>query len=162
MFEELDTILAEIEAATDPHVAGPCWGKVQKLLLKSKADKGHLAQIVMGRDVAELRRLLQHLRAGGSGRPPAEAVEAAPTAGDIDAATLKAAMRAFRKRLKLTRLDDESRINVSPITAGRTSQISAIQPPHEFPAEVWQTLAAQGELRPAGQGFYELAEEPPG
>ncbi len=161
MFDELDTILAELRQAGDPHAAGPLWGKVQKLLLKSKASKPHLAQVVMGRDVEELSRLVEHLRAGGSGEPPAEATAAVAPAADVDAATLKAAMRAFRKRLKLTRLDDESRINVSPMTSGRPSAISAILPPREFPGEVWQALVEQGELRDAGRGFFELAEEHP-
>lgn len=158
MFDELDAIVAEIEGADDPHVAAHAWGKAQKMLLRSKADKRHLAQIIMGRDIGELKRLLSHLRSGGAGKPPAEAVKTAPAA-DIDPATLRAAMRAFRKRLKLTRLDDESRINVSPITSGRRSQIDAILPPHEFASEVWAELVRQGELRDAGQGFYELAEE---
>ncbi len=157
MFEELDGVVAEIRAAEDPHVAARAWGKAQKSLLKSKADKSHLAQVIMGRDLEELVRLIQHLRAGGAGKPPEEAPPSAE-AGDVNHATLRAAMRAFRKRLKLTRLDDESRINVSPITAGRKSEIDAIQPPHEYPREVWQELVRRGELRDAGRGFYELVE----
>lgn len=159
MFEELDGIVTEIRAAEDSHVAGRAWGKAQKALMKSKADKKHLAQIIMGRDLDELVRLIEHLRSGGTGRPPEEVAEPAAPAGDIDHATLRSAMRAFRKRLKLTRLDDESRINVSPITAGRKSEITAIQPPHEYPREVWQELVRRGELRDVGRGFYELGQD---
>ena len=72
---------------------------------------------------------------------------------------LKSALKAFRKRLKLTLLDDESKLQSrQPMSAGRKSQIVAIQPPHQFPREVWQELACQGKLKDAGGGFYELVE----
>jgi hypothetical protein len=67
-------------------------------------------------------------------------------------------MKAFRKRLKLTRLDDESRLGSRYVTGGRKSAIAAIMPPREYPREIWDTLVAQGKLRYTGQGFYELVE----
>lgn len=71
---------------------------------------------------------------------------------------LKAAMKAFRKRLKLTRLDDQSRIGVGPFSSGRESGIVAISPPEQFPQAVWDELVRQGKLRRAGQGQYELGQ----
>ena len=71
---------------------------------------------------------------------------------------LKHAMKAFKKRLKLTRLDAESQISGGPLTSGRDSGIVAIQPPNDFPQAVWDELVRQGKLRPAGHGTYELAE----
>ena len=65
-------------------------------------------------------------------------------------------MKAFRKRLKLTRLDDQSRIGVSPLTSGRESGIVAITPPDQFGKAVWEELARQGRLRSVGSGMYEL------
>ena len=79
-------------------------------------------------------------------------------ASAIDAETIKRAMKAFRKRLKLTRLDDESRLGGRYTSAGRHSQIVGILPPHDYPREVWAELVRQGRLRDAGNGFYELAE----
>lgn len=70
---------------------------------------------------------------------------------------LKAALKAFRKRLKLTQLDDQSRIGVGPMSSGRQSGIVAITPPDQFPPAVWEELARQGKLRRAGSGLYELA-----
>ena len=71
---------------------------------------------------------------------------------------LKAAFKAFRKRLKLTRLEADSKISNSPLT-GRRTEIVAIMPPHEYPEEVWKELAKQGKIKYAGQGLYELVEE---
>jgi hypothetical protein len=69
---------------------------------------------------------------------------------------LKKAYKAFKKRLKLMRLDDESRIAGGPLSGGRPSQIVAITPPREFPQAVWDELVRQGKLKKAGQGNYEL------
>ncbi len=71
---------------------------------------------------------------------------------------LKAAMKAFRKRLKLTCLDDQSRIGVGPMSSGRQSGIVGITPPDQFPPSVWDELARQGKLKRSGSGLYELAQ----
>ena len=50
---------------------------------------------------------------------------------------LKKAIKAFKKRLKLTRLDAESKISRRPVTGGQPSGIVAITPPNQFPQAVW-------------------------
>ncbi|MGA2035602.1 MAG: hypothetical protein ABSG68_25415 [Thermoguttaceae bacterium] len=82
----------------------------------------------------------------------------APSPGVPTPQQLKAALKAFRKRLKLTQLDDQSRIGVGPMSSGRPSGIVAIMPPDQFPQEVWDELARQGKLKRVGSGLYELAE----
>jgi hypothetical protein len=72
---------------------------------------------------------------------------------------LKAAFKAFKRRLKLTRLDEESSIAGGPLSGGRGSAIVAITPPNEYPQAVWEELVRQGRLRRAGHGMYELAEQ---
>jgi hypothetical protein len=67
---------------------------------------------------------------------------------------LKRAYKAFKKRLKLTRLDDESGLS----KGSKRSAIAGIQPPSGFPAGVWEELVAQGKLRREGGGTYSLAE----
>ena len=67
-------------------------------------------------------------------------------------------MKAFRKRLKLTRLDEESGLGYGPMTGGKKSSVVAIQPPNQYPPEVWKELAKQGRIKDTGQGFYELVE----
>jgi hypothetical protein len=69
---------------------------------------------------------------------------------------LKTALKAFKKRLKLTCLDDQSRIGVGPMSSGRASGIVAITPPDQFPLAVWEELARQGKLKRSGSGQYEL------
>ena len=69
---------------------------------------------------------------------------------------LKAALKAFKKRLKLTQLDDQSRIGRGPMSGGHASGIMAITPPDQFPSAVWEELARQGKLKSAGSGMYEL------
>ena len=71
---------------------------------------------------------------------------------------LKAALKAFRKRLKLTRLDDQSRIGVGPTSSGRESGIVAISPPDQFPQAVWDELVRQGKLKHWGSGQYALVQ----
>ena len=70
---------------------------------------------------------------------------------------LKRALKAFRKRLKLMRLDDESRIAGGSMSSGAKSGIMAIRPPNQYPKAVWDELVKQGKLRDAGHGLYELA-----
>jgi len=71
---------------------------------------------------------------------------------------LKRALKAFKKRLKLTRLDHESKIGVGPMSSGRPSGIVAITPPNDYPRAVWDALVAQGRLKKASQGQYELVQ----
>ena len=84
--------------------------------------------------------------------------DATPPADKPSSEELKRAFKAFKKRLKLTRLDAESKINANPLSSGRGSGIVAITPPHEFPQAVWDELVRQGRLKKAAQGTYELTE----
>ncbi|MCE9545431.1 MAG: hypothetical protein K8T25_07930 [Planctomycetia bacterium] len=79
-----------------------------------------------------------------------------PTATPPTAEILKRALKAFKKRLKLTKLDVESSLGVGPMSGGRPSGIVAITPPDQYPREVWDALVDQGRLRRAGHGQYEL------
>jgi hypothetical protein len=72
---------------------------------------------------------------------------------------LKAAFKAFKKRLKVIRLDAESNLNFRPTSTGKKSDIVAVTPPGQFAPAIWDELVKQGKLKPAGQGTYELVEE---
>ncbi len=84
--------------------------------------------------------------------------EPTPTPEPPSKEELRLAMKAFRKRLKLTRLDDESRLGYGPMSSGQSSGVVAIRPPDQFPKAVWQELARQGKLRRDGGGLYSLVE----
>ncbi len=68
---------------------------------------------------------------------------------------LKRALKAFKKRLKLTRLDEDSRLGKGACSSG-ASGVCAIQPPNQYPDEVWAELCRQGKLRNSGHGLYEM------
>ena len=84
-----------------------------------------------------------------------------PTPSDPTSPTkkeLKDAFKAFKKRLKVTQLDEDSKMTRRPTTSGGSSAIVAIEPPNQFGKTVWDELVKQGKLKKAGQGMYELAE----
>jgi hypothetical protein len=72
----------------------------------------------------------------------------------FDPAVLKSAFNAFKKRWKLTRLDQESQIGRGPMSSGQKSTIAGIVPPDQFPKEIWDELVRQGKLKRDGSGFY--------
>ena len=80
--------------------------------------------------------------------------DAAPSKED-----LKAAFKAFKKRLKLTRLDAESNLNYRPTSTGKGSGIVAIMPPEQFPQAIWDELVKLGKLKANRHGTYELLDE---
>ncbi len=95
---------------------------------------------------------------GPGASPPGPAAGA----GDPNAPTreqLKSALKAFKKRLKLARLDDDSRLGHGAMSSGGRSGIVSIMPPAQFPPAVWEELVRQGKLRKSGYGMYELASE---
>ena len=79
-----------------------------------------------------------------------------PTAENVAPEVLKSAYNAFKRRWKLTRLDQESQIGRGPMSSGQKSTIAGIVPPDQFPAAVWDELVAKGKLKRAGKGFYSM------
>ena len=59
------------------------------------------------------------------------------------------------ERLKLTQLEEDSRLGHSPLT-GSKNKIVAIQPPVGFGKEIWLELKEKGFLKDDGGGFYQL------
>ena len=78
---------------------------------------------------------------------------------DITPETLRRALKAFKKRLKLTALDYDSNLGKGPFSKGAQG-ICAIMPPNQYPQAVWQELVRQGRLRSSGHGMYELSKGP--
>ena len=69
---------------------------------------------------------------------------------------LKRAMKAFKKRLKLTRLDDESSLGHGSAEKTRGSGIVAVRPPDRYPQEVWDKLVELGKLQEVGSGLFRM------
>jgi hypothetical protein len=82
----------------------------------------------------------------------------APSAAEVPPApeVLKAALKAFKKRLKIMQLDQESRIGRSPMSSGQRSTIDGITAPDQYPRSVWEELVKQGKLKHSLHGMYSL------
>lgn len=82
---------------------------------------------------------------------------ATPAPSSIPEEELKRAFGAFKKRLKLTKLDQESKLGAGrPMTSGKKSDVMGIIPPNQFPRAVWDELAKRGQLKDMGGGFFSL------
>jgi len=80
--------------------------------------------------------------------------------GSLTKETLHRAIKALKKRLKLTRLDDESRLGHDPMSQGHRSGGVAVKPPEQYPEEVWRALEAIGRVRIDRHGLVELIAQP--
>ena len=155
---ELIALVQELRAFDDPRRASTQWKAALNLLRKTDLDPNHVANVVAGRNLKALEEMVAQLATGSP--PPAtdDALRKPPPGFTED--DLAAAMKAFRKRLKLTRLDDESKINSrNPLSKGQPSKIDEIMPTFDWPREVWETLVKRGKLRATGRGFYQLTDE---
>lgn len=147
---KLEELAAAIRGYADPRRAGDEWKQVYRLLQKADLPSGRVTGVVGMRDVARLAELIDELRSPAQAPPPPP--EAPP------AEVCRKALQAFRKRLDLTTLDEESKLGHSPLTKGAGHSVAAIIPPDEWPEAVWQELVRQGKLRNIGHGFYELGK----
>lgn len=147
--QKLRQMVGEIGKTTAPGPQQAAWDLVGRLLARMPVDAGEAGRICDQKDLAGLDAMVARLE-----RPAAAPAPSGPT---IPEEELDRALKAFKKRLKLMRLAEESKLGGRQLTGGRKSEIDAIIPPDEFPYEVWQALAASGRLKSAGQGFYALA-----
>ena len=95
-------------------------------------------------------------------RPEPQIVERNPD-GSFTKETLQRAIKALKKRLKATRLDDESRLGHDAMTRGGRSGIVGVALPKQYPPEVWQELVEKGRIREVGRGSgtFEIVEQSP-
>jgi hypothetical protein len=143
---KLDELLTAINAFDDPRRASAEWKHVFKTLEKADLLTPQAKHIIGMRDVENLTAMIEQLRS------PEPITEGEP----IDEAELKRAFKAFRKRLTVTSLDDESKLGRSPLTQGTRNSAPTVTPPIEWPNEVWMQLVRQGKLRYIGHGLYGL------
>lgn len=127
------------------------WELVASLLARTPVDQTALKAAVKAQDAAALDAIVAQLE----NPAPKPAPPTAPIP-DFSHDDKTAALRAFKKRLKLQRLSDESRLGGRYTSGGRASNIDAITPPLDFPPEIWQALVADKRLVDTGQGFYAL------
>ncbi len=111
---------------------GSAWDDALQSLDKVRGDYPDVTAAIEARDASALQAIIDQWAAGERKRPM------------HDKAVLKSALRAFRKRLGSTRLDDESTVGGGPMSAGRASEISGVTPPSTYPEEIWKELVRLG------------------
>lgn len=176
MLDQARSLLNSVSSDPTGPSSGPAWKSLHTLLKKAPCDQMRLARYVAERNVPAMQKLLDDVAAAPPPTPrgapgaagdgtDASAARSAPRPEIIVRAEkptpqqLKTALAAFKKRLKLTRLDQESRLGRSPLTGGAKSPVIAILPPNIYPRTYWEELEKQGQIRNTGGGFYELVEK---
>jgi hypothetical protein len=135
-------VVARLEAGAD------AWEEARKAFAAARETEDvELYVAIEERDLDALRRIVREWASGER------------TLATHDREVLKRALKAFRQRLKLFRLDAESTVGRGPMSSGRESSIVGVRAPDTYPQEVWDELVRQKRLKDAGNGVYEL---PPG
>ena len=145
--QKLRQLHTEIAESGDGLKIVDAWGVVARLLPRATTDPAEAQRILEAQDAEGLGRLIDAIE---NPAPKASGDDFA----DVTHDDKKAALRAFHKRLKLARLNDESKLGGRYTSGGKTSKIDAVEAPREFPERVWKALVADGTLRDTGGGFY--------
>ena len=145
--QKLRQLHADIVAAKDGFKIVDAWAMAERLLLRLPVDLNEASRVLQAKDAEGLLALIEGLES-----PPRPAASAPLPEFHHD--DLAAAMRAFKKRLKLVRLNEESKLGGRYTSGGRTSKADAIEPPSGFDPLIWKALARDGKLTDTGGGFY--------
>jgi len=151
MFEPNTSLLSRylevcvVELEKDPANVD-IWTRARNALGVTPGTDPDLAAAIDASDYAKLRAIVEDWHARKRLLP------------EHDLEVMRRAMKAFRKSLKITRLDADSSIGRSPMSSEGTS-ITGITAPPRFSRDVWSELVRRGELRGGRQGVYELVAE---
>jgi len=138
-------LAGQIAASPDEASAEAGWRTLEQVLEEAGADEvEEIALPVLDRSLEDVHALLDAWQTGVVGL------------AEWDRAVLKRALKAYRKRLKIMRLDDEGSGSRNPLSRGEESSITGVRPPEQYADEIWELLIAQGKLRDVGQGLLEL------
>ena len=141
----LGDIVAQLQVGAAPEQA---WAEASRAFVAAQEeDDVELYVAIEERDLDALRGVVQGWASGER------------TLSKHDRGVLKRALKAFRKRLKLVRLDSESSVGGGPTSSGRESSIIGVRPPDQYPQEVWDELVRQQRLIASPDGVYELPPE---
>jgi hypothetical protein len=146
--EKLRETVDAIVARSDPTKIMDQWGLAGRLLSRFPVDQGEVKRVLRERDASGLDALVRSVESPGRAEAPGAA------GAEFTEEELTHALKVFRKRLKVSRLADESKLGGRYTSGGRKSGIDAIQPPTELPAGIWKALEKAGRLRHTGGGFY--------
>ncbi len=147
LFTALGAVLQELESGADGDLP---WNRASESLAHYEVGEeqdAELAAAVQARDTEALKGIFDGWMDGTR------------LMLERDRGVLKRAMKAYRKRLKVTILSAESSLGGGPMSSGRKSTIVGVLPPDRYPTEVWDELVRQKRLLAGDRGTYEL---PPG
>jgi len=131
-------------ASADAREAAAAWVEAQAVVSAAgAAEEAEVALPVLERDLPLLEALLKGWEA-----------RTLPLVA-WDQAVLKRALNAYKRRLKLTRADDEFSSSRSPFSRGASSGIMGTRPPEQYSQDIWDLLVQRGRLRDAGDGLLE-------
>ncbi|MHC4955175.1 MAG: hypothetical protein ACYTGZ_15070 [Planctomycetota bacterium] len=141
----LKNVVAQLQLDVKPEKA---WAEAEAAFAATKEDDDvELFVAVEEHDLDALRTIVREWESG----------ERMLTRHDRE--VLKRALKAFRKRLKIVRLDSESSVGGGPTSSGKQSSIVGVRPPDQYPQEVWDELVRQNRLIEGRDGIYELPPE---
>ncbi|MEL6497941.1 MAG: hypothetical protein AAGJ54_10210 [Planctomycetota bacterium] len=147
--QKLRQLHADIAEAKDGFKIVDAWALAERLTLRLPVDLEDASRVFKEKDAAGLLAIIDRLE-----NPPKKEEVKLP---EFDHDDLAAAMRAFKNRLKVIRLNDESKLGGRYTSGGRKSKADAIEPPSGFDPLIWKVLARDGRLIDTGGGFYSLA-----
>ena len=148
VLQKLRSVVADVQKPKSPTHLLESWELAERLLTRfPSVDAREAKKVCAARDIPALDAMVARLERPAPNVP-------APPAPSIPKETLDKAFKMFRKRIEVARLSDESKLGGRYTSGGKKSKIDAIQPPIEFPPEVWRALAAEGRLEHTGKGFY--------
>ena len=154
--QKLRQLVDEVQSSENPRDAQDAWSLIERLLSRMSVDQAEVQRVCSERDGAALDALVTKVE-----NPEPAASPDTDQTYTVSNEVKSTALRAFRKRLKVMRLSDESSLRGRRLTSGKTSEIDAIMPPSEYPKEVWAALAIDGKITDTGRGFYALPETQP-
>lgn len=149
LIEKIRQLTDTVRAASDPATVKGDWELAGRLLSRMPGDQAEVSRVITARDGDGLEAIVARIE----NPAPVAPKEEGPAVSEEE---MNKALKAFKKRLKLARLSDESKLGGRNLTNGKLSQIDAIQPPNDFEPHVWRALADAGKLKPVGPGFYGL------
>lgn len=140
----LNRVVAKL--TKDPTDSSP-WAEAKEVIDMVGEKDAELLAAVEAKDPASLKTIVEEWR-NGKRRIPQQ-----------DRDVFRRAMKAFKKRIKLTQLDADSTISGGPLSSGQRSRIVGITAPHQYPRELWDELVHHGRLVDADHGMYGMARK---
>lgn len=153
MIQKLRELHGDVAEPKDGFKVVDAWALAGRLMSRLPLDQGEVSRIVDARDADGFGALIELLE-----RPPEQPESQGPTFAKRE---YDSAMAAFKKRLHVVRLNDESRLGGRYTSGGHRSGIDAVEPPHGHDGKIWKALVREGRLVNAGQGMYALAPGEP-